>query len=200
MPVNLISAGGGTTTLTPASSASNYTVTLPASTGTVLTTTAPKTGNVIQVVSTTLTTTFSAAPSSNAFTDITGLSASITPSSASNKIMVFISVTINSGTVDGAPFRLVRSGTPIGNATVVGSRLSAMGMSASTVTNASQGSYAGTFLDSPATTSAITYQVQGTGHNTGSTFYVNRSATFSDSAIGYNATTSSTITVMEIAG
>lgn len=35
MPVNLVSAGGGTTTLTPASSASNYTLTLPAGTGTV---------------------------------------------------------------------------------------------------------------------------------------------------------------------
>jgi hypothetical protein len=34
MPVNLLSAGGGTTTLTTASSASNFTVTLPASTGT----------------------------------------------------------------------------------------------------------------------------------------------------------------------
>ena len=155
--------------------------------------------NIIQVVSTTLTTTFSAAPASNAFTDITGLSASITPSSASNKIMVFISVTINSGTADGAPFRLVRNGTAIGGGAVVGSRLSAMGMSASTVTNASQGSYAGTFLDSPATTSSITYQVQGTGHSTGNTFYVNRSQTFADGSNGYNATTSSTITVMEVA-
>ncbi len=35
MPVNLVSAGGGTTTLTPASSASNYTLTLPAGTGTI---------------------------------------------------------------------------------------------------------------------------------------------------------------------
>jgi uncharacterized protein (AIM24 family) len=34
MPVNLLSAGGGTTTLTTASSASNFTLTLPASTGT----------------------------------------------------------------------------------------------------------------------------------------------------------------------
>ena len=35
MPVNLLSAGGGTTTLTTASSASNFTLTLPATTGTV---------------------------------------------------------------------------------------------------------------------------------------------------------------------
>jgi hypothetical protein len=38
MPVNLLSAGGGTTTLTTASSASNFTVTLPAASGTLATT------------------------------------------------------------------------------------------------------------------------------------------------------------------
>ena len=38
MPVNLLSAGGGTTTLTTASSASNFTVTIPAETGTMVTT------------------------------------------------------------------------------------------------------------------------------------------------------------------
>ena len=36
MPVNLLSAGGGTTTLTTASSASNFTVTLPSATGTAM--------------------------------------------------------------------------------------------------------------------------------------------------------------------
>lgn len=49
MPVNLISAGGGTTTLTAASSASNYTITLPASTGTVVTTaTLPASGKLLK--------------------------------------------------------------------------------------------------------------------------------------------------------
>ena len=36
MPVNLVSVGGGTTTLSPASSASSYTITLPAATGTAM--------------------------------------------------------------------------------------------------------------------------------------------------------------------
>jgi hypothetical protein len=43
MPVNLISSGGGTTTLTPAASASNFTVTLPASTTTMVGTDATQT-------------------------------------------------------------------------------------------------------------------------------------------------------------
>jgi hypothetical protein len=36
MPINLLSAGGGTTTLTTASSASNFTVTIPSGTGNAL--------------------------------------------------------------------------------------------------------------------------------------------------------------------
>jgi hypothetical protein len=43
MPINLLSAGGGTTTLTTESSASNFTVTIPASTGTMVTTAATQT-------------------------------------------------------------------------------------------------------------------------------------------------------------
>jgi hypothetical protein len=45
------------------------------------------TGKVLQVVSTTKTDTFTT--TSTSFTDITGMSVSITPSSASNKILVF---------------------------------------------------------------------------------------------------------------
>jgi hypothetical protein len=47
MPINLLSAGGGTTTITTASSASNFTVTLPASTGTFVTTAPGTAGNVL---------------------------------------------------------------------------------------------------------------------------------------------------------
>lgn len=43
MPVNLVSAGGGTTTLTPASSASNFTVTVPSATTTMVGTDAVQT-------------------------------------------------------------------------------------------------------------------------------------------------------------
>ena len=43
MPVNLVSAGGGTTTLSPASSASNYTITLPSATTTMVGTDATQT-------------------------------------------------------------------------------------------------------------------------------------------------------------
>jgi hypothetical protein len=47
MPINLLSAGGGTTTLTTASSGSNFTVTIPAATGSVITTAPGTSGNVL---------------------------------------------------------------------------------------------------------------------------------------------------------
>ena len=47
MPINLLSAGGGTTTITTASSASNFTVTIPAATGSVITTAPGTSGNVL---------------------------------------------------------------------------------------------------------------------------------------------------------
>lgn len=47
MPINLLSAGGGTTTLTTASSGSNFTVTIPAATGSVITTAPGTNGNLL---------------------------------------------------------------------------------------------------------------------------------------------------------
>ena len=46
------------------------------------------TGTVLQVVSTAKTDTFES--TSTSFTDVTGLSVAITPSSSSNKILVFV--------------------------------------------------------------------------------------------------------------
>lgn len=155
--------------------------------------------NIIQVVSTSFSTTFAATTSGDTFMDITGFSVSITPSSASNKILIFVNTNINQGSLDGCPFRVTRNGTAFGGGTVVGSRQSSWMMSASNVTNGSQGTVAGMFLDSPATTSAITYQVQGLGSSSGGVFYVNRTATYSNDARGYNTATASTITVMEVA-
>lgn len=50
------------------------------------------TGSVLQVVSTAKTDTFSTTSASGTFADITGLSVSITPSSASNKILILAEV------------------------------------------------------------------------------------------------------------
>ncbi len=155
--------------------------------------------NIIQVVQTVLGTAFSATTSGNTFLDITGLSVSITPSSASNKILILANVSINSGGVDGAPFRILRDSTAVGVGTPAGSRQGSTGLSASNVVNGSQGTVGGIYLDSPATTSAITYKIQALSGGSGSTFYVNRTSTYSDGANGYNTTPISSITVMEVA-
>ena len=72
-------------------------------------------------------------------------------------------------------------------------------MSQATPYNFEMGELSGMFLDSPATTSATTYKIQGTlGSTYNGTFYLNR--TKNDSDNDYGARGVSSITVMEIAG
>jgi len=150
-------------------------------------------GMVLQVVSTTKTNLWSQSNASGYY-DITGLSATITPTSTSSKIYVIVSVmyaTNNTtyGTLAG--LRLKRNSTIIG----AGGDDFSSGV-ASTPAPDSQSSYATvpiTFLDSPSSTSAVTYQVQIAQRIGGSvTLYVNGQMSGGNSG-------SSTITVMEIA-
>jgi hypothetical protein len=105
MPLILAGATSGATTI-QATDGATQTITLPNNTGTIITTGNIPTGQIIQVVSTTKTDTFSST-TTNAFTDITGLSVSITPTSSSNTILVMVSVQgINAGS--NTYFRLVR--------------------------------------------------------------------------------------------
>ncbi len=155
-------------------------------------------GKILQVVSATKTDTFSS--SSTNFTNITGLTASITPASTSNKI--YISVT-TSGSVNGGGnlfFAIARGSTQI-----------ALGDTASnrTVCTSHWWVYDGVYyqhlstpvtashLDSPSTTSAVTYNMQLKAQS-GVTGYVNRTASDTDSVT--KPRNSSTITLMEIAG
>jgi len=155
-------------------------------------------GNVLQVVSTTKTDTFSS--STGGFTDITGLSVSITPTSTSSKILVMWNVDFgHSSTSSGVKVRMVRDSTPISIGDQVGTNR-ARGTSAMFTlysnTNNTSSNRSGTYLDSPSTTSAITYKAQGS--ITAGTYYVNRTGEYNDQA--YESTGTSSITVMEIAG
>ena len=158
-------------------------------------------GTVLQVVSTTKTDIYSASVTDPNFTsNVTGLEASITPRSTSSKILVQVSI---SGARDGnyvivVP-RLMRDSTPIGIATSAGSRTAATSpqiiVSGAT---ANIGVANINFLDSPNTTSSITYGVQLAGVGSTHTVFVNRGATDFDNS-NY-ARGISTITLMEIAG
>jgi hypothetical protein len=151
-------------------------------------------GTQFNTQSTTLTTTFSTA--STSYTNITGLAASITPTSASNKVLVRATVWISTPASDPAMLQLARGSTAIGVGTTAGSRTSA-----GSVVFAAQTNHCicvtMEFLDSPATTSSTTYNVQlGVFSGGGGTIQVNRSVTDTNSA-GFERL-ASTITVCEV--
>ena len=149
---------------------------------------------VLQVVSTTKTDTFSAS-TSNTFTDITGLSVSITPSATSSKILVLASV-IGSATSNGvANIQLLRGATAICIGDAASTRPRATTSTDSNSLNQAVPASIN-FLDSPATTSATTYKLAiNTGDNSG-TAYINRTLVDGDDM--YSGRYASTITVMEI--
>ena len=151
---------------------------------------------ILQVVSTTKTDTFTTTSSS--FVDITGLSLSITPASASNKILIFYSLQCAASAGEySAGFQLVRNSTSICIGDANSSRSRATNGNRSTSGGSDQIWNVGTnFLDSPATTSATTYKVQGFVQS-GATLYINRSPTWGDNA--NSLTTTSSITLMEVA-
>ena len=160
-------------------------------TGTVPDANAPS-GSVIQVVSSAKTDTQSTA--STSYVDITGLSVTITPSSSSNKILIIFDVKLGADDTEYGYTRLVR------NSTSIYSNSTYDNTSTNYVTSGdAEGKYStyqngGVFLDSPSTTSSITYTVQFRCSR-GEAVFVNRSQNFNSEARGG----ASSITVMEIA-
>jgi hypothetical protein len=150
-------------------------------------------GTVIQVVSTTKTDTF--ATTSTTDVNVTGLSATITPRSTSSKILVIVSASFSTTTNQINSITLTRGGTPIGGGGIVGSRTSAFKSSYLTSTNTG-GMLSGQHLDSPSTTSSITYQVQA--KTSAGTMTIGISGGDSDAA--NHPRTSSSITLIEVAG
>ena len=112
-------------------------------------------GSVLQVVQTVKSDTFST--SSTSYTDITGLSVSITPTSSSNKILVMYSVTAaaKNNTYAGG-IQLFRDSTAIYRGDANGSRTRASSYWWSDANSYTMWPLNGTFLDSPTTTSATT--------------------------------------------
>ena len=192
-------SGTGDFTIAAPNSNTDRTLTLPDAGGTVLTSGSNAdfpAGSVLQVVSTTKTDTFSATAE---LVDITGLSLSITPSSTSSKILIICQIQIQ-GANAGTGVRLLRDSTPLALGDESGSRSRLTMVGQYGTTSPSQFSIGAShinYLDSPSTTSAITYKLQGTCLSS-SAFYVNR--TYYDSDNSNASRSSSTITVMEIAG
>ena len=154
-------------------------------------------GKVLQVVQAVATTAFSTTSSS--LTDITGMSATITPSSASNKILIYSVIPhSDNGTSSGYPrFVLLRGSTQIG---LGGSSGSATQDSAAPTPNAdgftnSLHNTVSIYLDSPSTTSATTYKWQTSVFSSRTEYFFVPSYTGNDNA----HTAPGTIILMEIA-
>ena len=154
-------------------------------------------GSVLQVVSTTKTNSFSWGTAS--FVDITGLSVTITPSSASSKIMVFVNASISGDYwhTTAHQTRLQRDSTSIyisdSGPTTLGSGFGGS-QAGSEVNTRQQGtSDALTFLDAPSSTAALTYKLQIRNQSTTNAGFINKT-------ISNNLGGASSITVMEVAG
>lgn len=219
MSIVLVGSTSGSITLQEPAVAGSTVLSLPATSGTFITTgssgqSIPKAalpaGSVLQVVHTAKTNTFSGTSvldNGGYFIDVTGMSASITPTSASNKILIITS--LYGSNINGYNFsyRLKRTiggvttfpivGTSEGGRPVTTGRSTGYDPTYAVYNTLNPG---GTHQDSPNTTSAITYQVQIGGYDADATVYLNRSYLFQASANNYDTIPVSTITLMEIAG
>jgi len=147
-------------------------------------------GKILQVVSITKTDTFSSTTTS--FVDVTGMTASITPSATSSKILVLVDCKTASDADCKNAIKLVRGSTDISVGASASSRSLA---SAAALSKNTQQFETQTImhLDSPSSTSSVTYKIQC---DTEVNFFLNRTSSDSDGQAHYR--TASNIILMEI--
>ena len=198
MTVKLVGSTSGSVSLqAPASTSggANRVLTLPDINSTVDTT--GRAGNILQVIQAVKTDT-ATTTSENTFVD-TGLSVSITPSSASNKILVTANLSFSAGDMQNIAWRLVRGSTDLYMGDAASNRTRASGaVRVSTNQDAEHQNVTSIFLDSPNTTSATTYKVQWCRTYSTSTIYMNRASEDTDN--DDRTRVPSSITVQEVAG
>jgi hypothetical protein len=184
----LVNGGTGATSIPATNLASSVTGTLPAANGgTGVTTYTP--GKVVQVVS--VNNSSNDGSSSSTYTDLS-LSLAITPTSSSNKILVFMSV--NSHYMGDSDTNIDLALKRTGGASGDGNILEFEGTSGFDGDLAGHGgsSSSCTHLDSPAVSSAVTYGGQFRSSNNSNPVYVNH-------WVRGDVRPRSTLTLMEIA-
>jgi hypothetical protein len=161
-------------------------------------------GMILQVKQAIKTDTFTQAATANTYFPVPGLEVKITPTSATSKILVTCTVYLGSESYQGRGI-VYRNGIPLGLGNTDSLRTGvSFGFNAlDSGTGASGDQYHVipcnfTFLDSPTSTSELTYSVSVSSYGVYGVS-VNRSWTWQDFA-EYDPCFSSTITVMEIAG
>ena len=153
-------------------------------------------GKIGQVVQTHFTT--QSQMSSSSFAAISGCTVDITPSATSSKVFVMISLCSGVNGASYGFFKLYRDSTVIGSGSDSSNRIGCnFSISQNDGDNTSDGvkqvNYQ--YLDSPSSTSALTYTVQASTFNN-STITYNKTPDNSDN--GRTAQGSSTITVIEV--
>jgi len=156
----------------------------------------PASGKILQVLNSNKTDAYTT--TNTAYQIPSGLSVVITPSSTSSKILVMATTqfAIDADTGHGYA-TLQRDGTAILQGDASGSRPRVY-VAQNNFGNNAPPNYQLVALDSPSTTSAVTYSL-GVRSSNGTTLYLNRSVRDSDTS-GYDGRSASTIIVMEVAG
>ena len=176
-------SGTGSMTLLASNTNSNQVINMPDVTGTMLTN--KSTGTVLQVVNASIT---SQASTTSSTYSSTGLSANITPSSTSSKILAIANLNAGFGSTNASysGFRLNRN-----SGTIIGASTLGNGVNASIY---EQNSVAIVVLDSPSSTSSVSYVVEFAITNNASAFNTQINPPTS------NTTLTSSLTLIEIAG
>lgn len=133
------------------------------------------------------------------FADV-GLSAAITPSSSSSKILILVQANIAGDVGYSAKGRLMRGSTAIHIGDAAGNRPRATAEFTSTYSDSGNYNAAQVnmmFLDSPSTTSSTTYKIQYASYDS-FVAYINRSGSDSNDT-EFDARTASSITLIEVA-
>ena len=153
-------------------------------------------GAILQVKHTTKTDSFSSGTSS--FHDITNFSVDITPISSSSKVFVMACVQYSTAGSGGSrqAVRLVRDSTALGLGDSAGNRVRCSISSETSGGGGNMKSATINFLDSPNTTSAVTYKIQCAAID-GNNFQLN--ASVADTNLSSYPRVASHMTVMEVA-
>ncbi len=156
-------------------------------------------GSVLQVVSTAMTSTF-AATLGSLWAELTSLTTTITPTSASSKILVIVDLKgAGDSNTSVIRSRLTRDNTPIyfGDASSV--RPQGMAQAYHLTNEYYMAQIGGTFLDSPGTTSSVTYRVEIGGDSSSNIVFINRTEA-DRNATGADTRGASSLTLIEVAG
>ena len=162
MPLKINGATNGSVTLAAPATGSDVTLTLPSSSGTVAL------FKALQIVNVELSS--PQTTSSTTFSDLTGVSATIIPQSLSSKIMISFNANVAlSAVASTVLFNLVRNGVNIAQPAAGPSQPSSFNYFANGSVQSIPLSWS--YVDSPSSTSALTYKIQWKTDNASITAY-----------------------------